>query len=147
MGRAAVYGQVPEMHIDQPGLPPHGTWRVGPGQVGGRGSVGTLRGAQQPASTGKVPQPCLGQGQADLRLGLGVHEHTVSKPIERSSSQGPKVPAMMTKVTYLLRTRADEDLRSGPLTASDTRQDLALTERTEERRGRYWLESVIPFSG
>jgi len=34
---------------------------------------------------------------------------------------------MMTKVTYLLRARADEDLRSGPLTTTDTRQDLVPT--------------------
>ncbi len=38
---------------------------------------------------------------------------------------------MMTKVPYLLYARADEDLRSGPLTASDTRQDLVPTVRTE----------------
>ena len=86
MGRAAVCGEAPEMHIDQPGLPPRGPGRVGQGQVGGPGSVGTLRGAQQPASTGKVRQPRLGQGQADLRLGLSPYQHTVSEPIERSSS-------------------------------------------------------------
>ena len=39
---------------------------------------------------------------------------------------------MMTKVTYLLHDRADEDLRSGPLTATETRQDLVPTVRTEE---------------
>ena len=39
---------------------------------------------------------------------------------------------MMTKVPYLLQARADEDLRSGPLTATDTRQDLVPTVRTEE---------------
>jgi len=43
---------------------------------------------------------------------------------------------MMTKVPYLLHARADEDLRSGPLTATDTRQDLAPTEKTEERQGQ-----------
>jgi hypothetical protein len=43
---------------------------------------------------------------------------------------------MMTKVPYLLHARADEDLRSGPLIATDTRQDLAPTVRTEERRGQ-----------
>ena len=43
---------------------------------------------------------------------------------------------MMTKVPYLLYVRADEDLRSGPLTTTDTRQDLVLTVRTEERRGQ-----------
>jgi hypothetical protein len=43
---------------------------------------------------------------------------------------------MMTKVTYLLHARADEDFRSGPLTATDTRQDLVPTVRKEERRGQ-----------
>ena len=43
---------------------------------------------------------------------------------------------MMTKVTYLLPARADEDLRSGPLTTTDTRQDLVPTVGTEERRGQ-----------
>lgn len=44
---------------------------------------------------------------------------------------------MMTKVPYLLHARAEEDLRSGPLTVSDTRQDdLVPTVRTEERRGQ-----------
>jgi hypothetical protein len=43
---------------------------------------------------------------------------------------------MVTKVPYLLHARADEDLRSGPLTATDTRQDLVPAVRTEERRGQ-----------
>lgn len=50
---------------------------------------------------------------------------------------------MMTKVPYLLRARADEDLRSRPLTATDTRQDLVPNVRKlvpnvrkEERRGQ-----------
>lgn len=43
---------------------------------------------------------------------------------------------MVTKVPYLLHARADEDLTSGPLTATDTRQDLVPTVRTEERRGQ-----------
>ncbi len=56
---------------------------------------------------------------------------------------------MMTKVTYLLHARADEDLRSGPLTATDTRQSTgesrqALLERARHvperrsRRGQSW---------
>jgi hypothetical protein len=43
---------------------------------------------------------------------------------------------MMTKVTYLIHARADEDLRSGLLPATDTRQDLVPTVRKEERRGQ-----------
>ena len=39
---------------------------------------------------------------------------------------------MMTKVTYLLHARADEDLRSGPLTTTDTR----LHWRSVEYAGR-----------
>jgi hypothetical protein len=44
---------------------------------------------------------------------------------------------MMTKVTYLLHAEPTvKDLRSGPLTTTDTRQSLAPTVRTEERRGQ-----------
>jgi hypothetical protein len=53
---------------------------------------------------------------------------------------------MMTKVPYLLHARADEDLRSGPLTATDTRQDLVPAVRTEERRGQATFPD-LPLAG
>jgi hypothetical protein len=48
---------------------------------------------------------------------------------------------MMTKVPYLLHARADEDLRSGPLTATDTRQDLVPTAKRHNLRIRGISES------
>lgn len=44
---------------------------------------------------------------------------------------------MMTKVTYLLHARADEDLRSGPLTATDTRQSTGESRQALLERARH----------